>query len=343
MVEKIYDTLKAILYSEFPKNTQGYPEIYDRVITGWFFGDREILPAPLGVIFRGSAGSPKDIGYGLREIEYTIGVTFFADGDDKETSERVVQESARVAHSILKNHRSMWICDLCPFCGKFPLSPVHYIDNGIVTEVGITTATLPANQNSYSLSIQGTAAGYTAPSKIKLQPGISGKVTVSNILSCGMGITQTSYSDANAQLTLTLSDGSGHTGYSTNVMYDYLEIAVDRVNSYWAETHTSPTPPYYDWPGLAYQAVKMFISDWRDDIKPITIIGNTAWSANLDAVVNNNAELMRYLQDIQVGEIKPSDDGMNKAFLHSAEFTLRGKEIISVDQFGPNNVDVNAV
>ena len=37
---------------------------------------------------------------------------------------------------------------------------------------------------------------------------------------------------------------------------------------------------------------------------------------------------MRFLQDIQVGDIKPSNDGMSAAFLHSAEFTLKAKEII---------------
>jgi len=96
MVEKIYDTIKAILYTDFPKNSQGYPEIYDRVIEQWFFGDRQILPSPLGVVLRNTSSNLKDIGFGLREIEYTIGVTIYSSNDDKETSERVVLEAARV-------------------------------------------------------------------------------------------------------------------------------------------------------------------------------------------------------------------------------------------------------
>ena len=58
---------------------------------------------------------------------------------------------------------------------------------------------------------------------------------------------------------------------------------------------------------------------------------------------HNIVDLIRVMQDIQIGDIKPSDDGMEKAFLHTAEFSFKAKEIISVDQFGPNNVNVNAV
>ena len=60
-------------------------------------------------------------------------------------------------------------------------------------------------------------------------------------------------------------------------------------------------------------------------------------------MVHNDVELMRLLQDIQISAVKPSDDGVDKAFMHSAEFTFKAKEIISVDQFGPNNVNVNSI
>ncbi len=343
MVDKIYDTIKGILYTDFPKDNQGYPQVYDRIIQQWFFGNRQILPSPLGVVLRGTTSNIKDIGFGFREIEYSIKITFYSSNDDQETSERVIQEAARVAHQILKNHRTMWICDLCPFCGKFPLSPIHYIDNGTVANVGINTCILPAGTSSYNVTIPGIGLGNTASAYIKLTPGISGKVTVSETLSCGLGITQTSYTDANANLTLTLSQGSGHVGYSTTIIQDYADIVVNNINGYWAETHSTSNPPYYDWAGVAYQAVQMFISDWAAGIKPAQISYNSSWNTNLNNVVNNQVQLMRLLQDIQVGDIVPSDDGVEQAFLHTAEFTMKGKEIISVDQFGPNNVDVNAV
>jgi hypothetical protein len=176
-----------------------------------------------------------------------------------------------------------------------------------------------------------------------VSPGISGKITVSEILSCGLGVTQASYTDANATLTLALSQGSGHTGVSTTVFDSYITTVVNNVNSFWAETHSSSTTPYYDWVGIAYQAVQMFMSDWEAGFKPGNIISNTVWNGNLNSAVSNKADLMRLLQDVKISSITPSDDGVETAFLHTAEFTLTGKEIISVDQFGPNNVDVDAV
>jgi hypothetical protein len=343
MVEKIYDTIKAILYTDFPKNSQGYPEIYDRVIEQWFFGDRQILPSPLGVVLRNTSSNLKDIGFGLREIEYTIGVTIYSSNDDKETSERVVLEAARVAHNILKNHRSMWVCDLCPFCGKLPLSPIHYIDTGVITNVGITSASLPAGLTTgFIFSVSGS--GFSNPNAyIRLSKGISGNVNVAEILSSGIGISATTFSNPYSSGTLTISGGSGHVGAATTVLNSYVNNIITNINNFWLETHASGSPPYYDWAGVAYQAVQAFISDWESGIKPSTITSNSKWNTNLNSISTNKADLMRFLQDIQVGDIKPSNDGMSAAFLHSAEFTLKAKEIISVDQFGPNNVNVNAV
>jgi len=343
VVEKIYDTIKAILFTDFPKDIAGVPYVYDRRIENWFFGDRTLINSPLGVILKNTTSNIKDIGFGLREIEYSIKITFYSSNDDQETSERVVQESARIAHSILKNHRSMWICDLCPFCGLFPLSPIHYIDNGVITNVGIATAVLPSNSTSYKIQINGSANGLDYPALIKLSPGISGAITVAEILSCGLGITQTTYSDSYSQLNFTLSGGSGHTGYSTTLINNYVLNVLGQINAYWSETHTTGSPPYYDWAGVAYQAVQEFISDWKAGVQTAGNLNNSKWTNNLNSVINNNVDLMRYLQDIQVGDLTPSDDGKEQMFLHTAEFVMKAKEIVAVDTFGPNNVNVNAV
>lgn len=343
MIEKIYDTIKGILYTDFPKNSKGIPAVYDREIEEWFFGDRQILPSPLGVVLRGTTSSIKDIGYGLLEIEYTIGLTFYSSNDDKETSERVIQEAARLAQSSLKNHRSMWICELCPFCGAFPLSPIHYVDNGVVSSVGIATATMPANSDSYIVYIPATGAGFTSSAVVRISPSISGQATVAEILSCGMGIQTTRFVDSYVDLNLVLSDGSGHTGYSTIFMQNYLQTVSNNTNTYWSETHSTSAPPYLDWAGASYNAVQMMLSDWGAGIKPVAISANTTWNTNLNNVSNNNVNLARYLVDIRISGIEPSDDGMSASFLHSAKFTLSGKEIISVDRFGPNSVNINAV
>jgi hypothetical protein len=344
MVEKIYDTIRGIIYNEFPLNQSGQPVVYDRQIQEWLFGDRQIIPAPLGVIMKGTTSGEKDFGYGIRVIEYTIGITFYSSGDDKETSERLVQESARILNAILKNHRSMYICDLCPFCGKLPLSPIHYIDNGVVTGVGINTAKLPTNSSSYSVKITGNPnLGLAATSVIRLSNSISGKTTVSEILSSGVGISTLSYNDSYANLTLTLSGGSTHVGYSTTLMYDYATNVANQTNAFWSETHTTSSPPYLDWAGVAYQAVAQLVSDWAAGIRPAGVTNVETWVNNLNSIVLNKVSPVRLLQDIQISDVKPSDDGMDKAFLHTAEFTLKANEIVGVDQFGPNNVNVNAI
>ena len=232
----------------------------------------------------------------------------------------------------------MWICDLCPFTGDLPLSPIHYIDNGIITDVTVNSCTSPT-----TITVSPSGSGYTAPAFISVSTSISGANTIASILSRGLGITTNSYSDSNCNLTFSLSNGTSLTGYATNIMTSYLENVVSQVNTYWQETHASSNPPFYDWAGVAYQAVQEFISDWASGIQPTQILVNNTWKTNLDNVVSNNVDLMRLLQDIQVGSIKPSDDGVEKAFMHSAEFTMKAKEIISIDQFGPNNVNVNAI
>jgi hypothetical protein len=338
MVEKIYDTIRAIIYSEFPLNSQGQPAVYDRQIDSWFFGDRKIQPAALGVVLKGTNSGLKDIGYGFREIEYSIGITFFSSNDDQETSERVVQEAARVLHEILKNHRVMWICDLCPFCDQLPLSPIHYIDNGTVTAVGITSAVLPPNANSYLVTITPVGVGLTAPAYIRLSPGISGNVTVSEILSGGLGIQSASYADSYANLTLTISGGNPHVGYSTTYINSYVTNVINQINGFWQETHTTSSPTYYDWAGVAFQAIQELSSDWAAGIQT-----SGTWTSNMNNIITNKVNLMRLLQSVQVGDIKPSDDGIDQAFLHTAEFTIKAKEIINVSSYGPNNVNVNAV
>jgi hypothetical protein len=333
MIEKIYDTIRGILYSDFPKDNTGTPYVYDRQIANWFFGDRKVVPSPLGVILKGTTSNIKDVGFGLREIEYSIGLQFYSSNDDQETSERVIQEVSRIAHSILKKHRSMWVCDLCPFCGKLPLSPIHYIDTGVVTSVGIITGI------STTFAIYGT----TGPAYIRLSAGISGHIVNSEILSCGLGVSTNYYSSSGVAVRLGLSSGSGHTGYSTTYINSYLTNTINQINTYWQETHTTDSPAYYDWAGVAYRTVQSFMSDWSAGYKDSNILSNTVWSSNLNSLVDSNVNLVRFLQDIQVGDIKPSDDGVDQMFLHFAEFTLKAKEIISVDQFGPNNVNVNAI
>ena len=42
MLERVYDTLIAILYYELPKDNYGKVVSYDRPITAWYIGQRDI-------------------------------------------------------------------------------------------------------------------------------------------------------------------------------------------------------------------------------------------------------------------------------------------------------------
>lgn len=339
MVEKIYDTIRGILYDEFPKDSTGAPCVYDRQVTNWLFGDRKIIAAPLGIILKGTQSNIKDIGFGLREIEYSIGITLYSSNDDQETSERVVQESARIAHSILRKHRSMWICEICPFCGKFPLSPIHYIDIGVAANVSISTSTTPNATGTFFVS------GTIGNAYFRTSKGLSQNINKVEILSQGLGVSTNIIYDnsTNTTLNITLSRGSTHVGYSTTFLLNYAQGIKSTLDTYWLETHASGSIPYYDWAGIAYQSVVAMTEDWKAGIQNINILNNNVWKTNLNNTVKNNVDLVRYLQDIQVGDIKPSDDGVDASLLHTAEFTLKAKEIFSVGEYGPNNVNVNAI
>jgi len=126
MLERVYDTIKGILYNDLPKNGANQAIVYDRPITNWYLGDRDIIPSSMSVVLYGSTVGPKDKAYGLKEYEHRIQIACYAGNDNQETTERVVQEMARLVKEILLPHRRIWVLELCPFDGLFALSPQHY-------------------------------------------------------------------------------------------------------------------------------------------------------------------------------------------------------------------------
>jgi hypothetical protein len=126
MLEQVYDTLRAILFNDLPKNVQGKPVVYNRVIKGWYFGDRSPLPDTPALIFEAADSDPKEIAQNLLEYEYSFRVMLKTGNDNVETSERVAQEMARLIREALMPHRRIWVMTACPFCLKHILSPEHF-------------------------------------------------------------------------------------------------------------------------------------------------------------------------------------------------------------------------
>lgn len=129
MLERIYDTIRAIIYHEMPKDKNDRALVFDRPITAWYFGDRAVSNTNLSVTFKGGSGDLKDIGLGLQELTYSISVEVDAGADNAEISERLVQETVRIMLAIMRKHRRIWVVDICPICEKFVLSPSHFISD----------------------------------------------------------------------------------------------------------------------------------------------------------------------------------------------------------------------
>ncbi len=127
MLDRIYDTIRGILYYEMPQDNNGKVIIYDRPITAWYVGERDIKNTNLSVTLKGGKSNIKDIALGMQEFTHNISVEVNAGADNIDLSERLVQETVRLMITVLRRHRRMWIVDICPICQKFTLSPEHFL------------------------------------------------------------------------------------------------------------------------------------------------------------------------------------------------------------------------
>lgn len=188
MVERIYDTLKGILYNDLPKNAKDQVVVYDRPILGWYFGDRDVKPSSLSLIFYGTSTPVKDVSLGLQEYEHKITLGIDAGADNVELSERLVQEATRLCLSVLRRHRRMWVLEPCPICGKFMLSPRHYIlEHSAIFSTYATAAqnnfnTLWAETHDASVSAPTLPdSGLAAESFLRVYDAVGAGTTVSGL------------------------------------------------------------------------------------------------------------------------------------------------------------------
>lgn len=188
MVERIYDTLKGILYNDLPKNAKDQVVVYDRPIIGWYFGDRDVKPSSLSLIFYGTSTPLKDVSLGLQEYEHKITIGVDAGADNIELSERLVLEATRLVLSVLRRHRRMWVLEPCPICGKFMLSPQHYaIDhNAIFSSYSATAQTNFDNQwaETHDASVSAPnlpSSGLAAESFLRVYEAVGAGTTVSGL------------------------------------------------------------------------------------------------------------------------------------------------------------------
>lgn len=126
MLEQVYDTLRAIIFNELPKNANGDCVVYDRVVQLFLFGDQQPIPNTPAIVIRGSTSKPEKIAQNLNKLTHTITIQTFSQNDNKEISERVSQEMAREIFTVLLSHRRIWVLVKCPICNVKIMSPLHF-------------------------------------------------------------------------------------------------------------------------------------------------------------------------------------------------------------------------
>lgn len=144
MIEDVYETIRGILFDEWPKNSQGLPSIYDLVIKKWHLGEFTLVGTDTpAVIIKGSSTPVADEVYGAQEYKHRIDIEIYVQAASRENSERFAQEASRLLNEILKKHRRMWVIGICPICGKSTLSPEHFIDahNDILASYAVDAET----------------------------------------------------------------------------------------------------------------------------------------------------------------------------------------------------------
>jgi len=126
MLEQIYETLRGIIWHEFPKNGSGKPIVYDKVIEGWYIGDRTLISDTPAIVVHGSTAKPEDVASNLVLYTHTITVGLWTTNDNKEITERNILEMTRSLQKALLPHRRIWVLIKCPICNKKIFTPLHF-------------------------------------------------------------------------------------------------------------------------------------------------------------------------------------------------------------------------
>jgi hypothetical protein len=186
MLEKIYDTIKGILYYRMPKNAEGNVVIYDHVVRGWYFGDRDVKPSNLSIIVYGSSANVGDSAFGMQEVEHRLTIGVDAGADNTEISERLVQELARVVHAVLKDYRTLWVMELCPFCNKWSMTPEHFTDQHATVMAPFVTQAETAFDTRWAETHSSAApappdSGIAADAFLRLYEAVRNNTVVANL------------------------------------------------------------------------------------------------------------------------------------------------------------------
>lgn len=121
----------------------------------------------------------------------------------------------------------------------------------------------------------------------------------------------------------------------------YVTIAETALTNTWLETHSvdDVVPSFVD-SGIARAAYDLMDEDVLNDVS----VPNLTEEAK-DRILyyqSDKRRAVRLLYNVDITDIKPSDDGMGKQILHASEFSLTLEELIQQKFYGPDNVPTDA-
>jgi len=121
----------------------------------------------------------------------------------------------------------------------------------------------------------------------------------------------------------------------------YVTIVETNLTNTWLETHTTddPVPTFID-SGIARAAYDLLDDDVRNNVV-VSGLSNDAKNRIL-SYQSKKRRAVRLLYNVEMTDIKPSDDGKGKEIMHSAQFTVSLEELVKQPAYGPDNVPTDA-
>ena len=130
-MERILKTVSEILRSEFPKDSDGFPFVMDRRITGWMHGDRQIisnneLPA---IVFDGGSSKMDWATFHAYERVWNFSIINYVRTDEPNDLMTLLNEMTRLSVQAIRKHSKMWIFEQCLFDLDNFHSPTHLLSH----------------------------------------------------------------------------------------------------------------------------------------------------------------------------------------------------------------------
>ncbi len=121
----------------------------------------------------------------------------------------------------------------------------------------------------------------------------------------------------------------------------YVNTVETSLTNTWLETHpvSDAIPSFVD-SGIARAAYDLLSEDVRNDVS----VPNLTVQAknNILYYQSDKRKAIRLMYNVDISDIKPSDDGMGKQILHASEFSITLEELIQQTTYGPDNVPTDA-